>query len=344
MRTQALTVVLATGLVCLSSGAGKLMAEELAEEPLAKLKEHITLGGTIEVEAGWSEDFEDSSESDITLATAEIGVEAKITEWAIGTLNLEWVDEDDKISVDEAYITLGGTEKIPATLKAGRYFLPFGVFETKAVSDPLTLEAFETKEDAVMAGFAVAGVHGGIYVFNGDTNEGGGDDKIEHYGAHLGYTLENDELIINAHLGYLSSVVDSDGLSENLDLEADYVGGLAAQASGTFAGVTLTGEYISAIDDYQPANSTDSKPSAYHLEAGYSLELGLPLFVALSFSGTEDLAGILPESRATVVAGVDLVEGLGLKIEYSHDTDYDAAEGGTGEESDAVVVQLAYEF
>ena len=343
MQTLKLTTALTAGLLCLS-GAGGVMAEEKAGELLEKLKDRVTLSGTIEVEVGWSEDFEGASESDITLATAEIGAEAKIVEWAVGSLNLEWVDEDDKISVDEAFITLGDTEKIPASLKAGRYVVPFGVFETNTISDPLTLEAFETKEDALMAGFKVAGVHGGIYVFNGDTNEGGGDDKIEHYGAHVGYTLENDNLTVNAHLGYLSSVVDSDGLSENLDLEADYVGGLAAQASITFAGVTLTGEYISAIDDYQPADGTSSKPSAFHLEAGYSVELGLPLLIALSFSGTEDLVTILPESRLAAVAGVELVEGLGLKVEYTHDTDYDVAEGGSGEEADAVTLQFAYHF
>jgi len=343
MQTPKLTMALTAGLICLV-GAGEVMAEEKQGEILEKLKDRVTFSGAIEVEASWSEDFEGVSESDIALATAELGVEAKIVEWAVGTLNLEWLDEDDKISVDEAFITLGGTEKIPATLKAGRYFVPFGAFETNTISDPLTLEAFETKEDAVMAGFDVAGVHGGIYAFNGDTNEGGGDDNIEHYGAHIGYTLENDDLKVNAHLGYLSSVVDSDGLSENLDLEADYVGGLAAQASVTFVGVTLTGEYITAIDDYQPTDGASSKPSAFHLEAGYSLELGLPLLFALSYSGTDDLAGILPESRLAAVAGVEFVEGLGLKVEYAHDTDYDVDEGGSGEEADVVTLQLAYEF
>ncbi len=95
---------------------------------------------------------------------------------------------------------------------------------TAAISDPLTLEAFETREDAIMAGFTAAGLSGGLYVFNGDTNEGGGDEKIEHFGAHLGYSLENDHFKINSQLGYLSSIVDSDTLGEELDLEADYVG------------------------------------------------------------------------------------------------------------------------
>ena len=44
------------------------------------------------------------------------------------------------------------------------------------------------------------------------------------------------------------------------------------------------------------------------------------------------------------MVGVTLTEGLGVKIEYSHDTDYDSADGGSGEEADAVTAQLSYEF
>ena len=98
------------------------------------------------------------------------------------------------------------------------------------------------------------------------------------------------------------------------------------------------------MDDYQPADGADGKPAAYHLEAGYEVELGLPLQFTLSYSATRDLAPILPESRLAAVVGVTLSEGLGVKVEYSHDTDYDSADGGSGEEADAVTAQLSYEF
>jgi hypothetical protein len=343
MQQRKVIAALAVGSLGLLAGT-QTMAAEQQEELLEKVKDHISIHGAIEVEAGWSEDFEGASESDITLSTAEIGFEAKLNDWATGTLNLEWVDEDDKIDVDEAFIRLGNTEKFPVSVQAGRFVVPFGVFAGSTIADPLTMQAFETKEDAVMAEIEYEGLHAGAYVFNGDTNEGGGNDTIEHFGAHIGYTLKNDTFEFNTHLGYLSSVIDADGLSENLDLTADYVDGLAAQASVKIAGITLIGEYITAIDDYQPAYAASSKPRAFYTEANYCLELGMPLLFALVYSGTEDLAGFFPEARLAAIAGVELTEGLGLKLEYSHDTDYDIADGGTGEEADAVTVQLAYEF
>ena len=344
MHSKHLIAAIGTGILALG-GANPALAQEKWEESLEdNLKDHFTISGTIEVEASSVESFDGSKEEDIALATADFGIEAKLVDWAVGTLALTWDDEEDKVTVDEAFVTLGETEEIPASLKAGRFYMPFGVFETATVSDPLTKEAFETREDAVMAGFTVAGFSGGLYIFNGDTNEGGGDEKIEHFGAHLGYSLEKDDFKLSSHLGYLSSIVDSDTLGEELDLEADYVGGIAAQISATAFGVTLSGEYITAVDDYQPADGSDGKPAAYHLEAGYEIELGLPLQFALSYSATKDLAPILPESRVAAMVGVELVEGLGFKVEYHHDKDYDTADGGSGEEADAVVAQLSYEF
>jgi outer membrane receptor protein involved in Fe transport len=43
----------------------------------------------------------------------------------------------------------------------------------------------------VMAGFDLAGVHGGMYVFNGDTNEGGGDDNPDQDGAEVPFVPEH---------------------------------------------------------------------------------------------------------------------------------------------------------
>ena len=355
MRKKKLIAAMALGLMCLY-GAGESMAADAAKEKspageeqgvLTKVKEHVTVRGAIEVEVRWNEDFAGVSESDIALATAELGFEAKMTDWVVGSLALEWLDDEEKIDIDEAFVTLGNTDKFPLTLQAGRYVVPFGAFASNTISDPLTLEAFETKEDAVMVGIEEVGMHAGFYVFNGDTNEGEGDDTIEHFGAHLGYSLEKEQLSFQVGLGYLSSVVDSDFLSENLDLAAEYVGGVAVNAKVAIAGISFSGEYISAIEDYQASDPTvaELQPSAYHLEAGYEVEVSeFPLIFALAYSGTSDFGGILPENRLAVLAGIEVAEGLRFSLEYKHETDYETDEGGTAEEADAVTAQLAYEF
>lgn len=318
---------------------------------LSYINDHVTFSGAIEVETVWSEDFEGASESSVDLATAEFAFEAELTDWAMGVVAIEWDEDDDKLTVDEAFISLGGTEKFPTFLQGGRYVVPFGVYDGNTVTDPLTNEAFETKEDALTIGTSFGPVSIDAYLFNGETNEGDSEDShLEQYGVALGYAYEDDTLAVEAHLGYSSSIIDADGLEEEFDLEADYVDGVAMQGSLRVAGAVFIAEYITALDD---AKSTDeitgeistAEPSAYQLEAGYNFNIGhLPLLFAVGYSGTSDLGGILPESRLAVVLGIELVEGLGFNLEYAHDTDYDQDEGGTGEKADSVIGQLYYEF
>lgn len=324
---------------------------DMGENDVASyINDHVNFGGAIEVEAGWSEDFDGVSESTIDLATAEFAFEAEVTDWAGGVMAIEWDGDEDKLTVDEAFITLGGTDEIPVSLQAGRYVVPFGVFDGNTVSDPLTKEAFETKEDAAMVSGEFGPVSIGAFVYNGETNEDGGDSNIEQYGATIGYALENDTVRFEAHASYSSSIADSDTLQEEYDLEADYVGGVALQASLRVAGAVFIGEYITALDDYESSDeltgeSISDQPSAYQLEAGYNFDLGgLASIVSLGYNGTSDLGGILPESRIMAVLGMEFTEGVGVNLEYAHDTDYDENDGGTDEESDSVICQLYYEF
>lgn len=326
---------------------GEVESEEAKDEGLLSyINDHVNFSGAIEVEAGWSEDFEGVSESSVDLATAEFAFEAEIAAWALGTIAIEWDGDEDKLTVDEAFIALGGTEKFPTYVQAGRYVVPFGVYDGNTVSDPLTTEAFETKEDAVMVGSSFGPVSFDVYAYNGDTNEGGDESNVEQFGAVVGYVLETDGVEIEAHLGYSSSIVDSDTLQEELDPEADYVDGVAIQASVRAANAVLIGEYITAIDDYEPVDeSVTSKPAAFQIEAGYNIDLGgFPSLVALAYSGSSDLGGILPKSRWMAVFGIELSEGLGVNLEYANDTDYDVKDGGTGEKADSVIAQLYYEF
>lgn len=319
-------------------------AGALEDDPLQQLQEYLTLSGTIEVEAGWSEDFAGTGESQISLATADLGLEVAPLDWLTATLALTWDDEEDTVTVDEAYLLLGDTETLHLLLQAGRFYLPFGTFEANTISDPLTKEAFEIREDALMVGYSLAGFSVAGYVFNGDTNEGGGDDQIEHYGVHFGYELTDSPVTVSVDSGYISSIMDTDTLSEDADLEADYVGGVFAQAVVGVAGFSFIAEYITAIDDYEPAEAESRKPTSFHLEGAYSVELGLPLTFALSYSQSNDLAEIVPETRVAAAVGVELADGLSTTFEYCHDTDYEVTDGGTGEEGDSVTLQLAYEF
>lgn len=132
----------------------KKMGEEDGRLP-DKWSERIELSGLIEVEAGYvsidPKEGDSSDESDIAVATVELGVDAEITKHVLGHVLFLYEDGED-ISVDEATITLSGEDVIPAYLTAGEMYVPFGNFESHMISDPLTLEIAETREAAIQVG------------------------------------------------------------------------------------------------------------------------------------------------------------------------------------------------
>ena len=116
-----------------------------AEGEAQKINEYVTLFGLIEAEAVFGEDFENDNFSDFNVATVELGFDAQVSEWVTGHIRAmyEGGEEDDDLYIDSASIWLGNYEKFPLLLKAGKFYMPFGNFETNMVQDSLTLEIGE---------------------------------------------------------------------------------------------------------------------------------------------------------------------------------------------------------
>ena len=73
--------------------------------------------------------------------------------------------------------------------------------------------------------------------------------------------------------------------------------------------------------------------------------LGKESIFAIGYQGTSEAVDLgLPETRILAVASMVLLPGTALSMEYSYDTDYDIADGGTGENASVIITQLAYEF
>ena len=84
------------------------------------------------------------------------------------------------------------------------------------------------------------------------------------------------------------------------------------------------------------------KPSASNMEIAYSISDDF--VVAFGIQNSVDMAGYLPESRALLGFSYALDEKTGLGVEFAGDNDYGTADGGTGNSSASLTVQLATEF
>lgn len=338
-----ITPLLASGVLLFSS-----INTAMAEPELA-------FSGAIEMEAAYSDDeIAGEISSDIALATVELGLDAKVTEQVSGRLLFLYEDDqgDDNTLMDEAVITL----QIPDSsfyLSAGRQYVPFGNFESHMVSDPLTLELAETREDTLLVGFEQGAWYGSAYLFNGDADKTGVNaDKVDDYGANIGRAVESEGMSLDMGLSMISNLADTDALQEVMPAGGiqRHSMGLSAYAIMSQGPLTVIGEYVTATKTIKqvdfPYKGKSAKPSALNLELAVAVSLaGKEATLAVAHQQSAEAVSLgLPESRNMVSLSFDLMEGAALGLEYAQATDYNVSDGGTGNDASGFTAQLAIEF
>ncbi|MFP4155862.1 MAG: LbtU family siderophore porin [Halothiobacillaceae bacterium] len=311
----------------------------------------VSFGGLLEVEAYHASPYVGDSERDIKLSTAELSMEAEVTPWLTGFVSALYEQDDTPLEIDTAEIAMS-TPDGPWSLRAGQIYLPFGAYETVMVSDPLTLELGETRQTAVVGGYAQGGIDLSAYVFSGDLESG---DNIGNWGLRAGWVGEpfaGSELALSA--GYLNSLGESDGLEGGIqDAGAGNTSRVAAWTANAvfiFNDFLFVGEYLSALDDFDATaisyRNQGARPAAWNLEGSYGFDMmGMPVRAGIGYQGSqESIALELPEQRLLGSITFEMHDHAALSFEYAHDTDYGTSEGGTGKNAGTFTALLAVSF
>jgi hypothetical protein len=306
--------------------------------------DRFDFSGLLEVEGGVRQS-DSTTESDVTVATVELDLAAEMSNYSSAHLLLLYEDGQDGLDLDQATLTIGNPEKFPLFLSVGKMYVPFGNFATRMISDPLTQDVFETRGEAAQLAVKKGPFSASAYAFNGDVDDGG-NDVIEHYGFDASYIFETATASCAIGGGWINNIRDSDGLTEALGggpaTVADYVGGYGAHLLAAFGRANLSGEYMTAEDDL---NGPESRISAYQIEAGISFPvLDRDASIAVGFQATDQAADIFPEERVMAAVAVQVLKGISLALEWFRETDYSAADGGTGTSADVYTLQLAAGF
>jgi len=293
--------------------------------------QRLEYGVLLEVE-GFSSKMGGENQSDILLATAAFDLEVAVNEWLLGHVGILWEQysrEDDNL--DEAYIALGGSSSTPFDFVAGRFYQPFGNFETAFISDPLTLELGEMNQVSAMVGYENAWLDLNLGAFNGDVEkdvpvDGGGDSTInDFYASAFMVPLEQVKLGVY----WLSDLMETYNMSrvgEEIANQPGYEkeGGAGAFINLYLGRVTLNAEYISALNAYQLAGGS-YLPAAFNLEG--SVQLHEKVVMGLKYEASDDLFSTfngavlgfgdkLPGQSYGVVASYEFQQNARIAIEY----------------------------
>ena len=350
-----------------------------ASEMLKTLKKHISLGGTVEVETNFTgidnRNRSGDSSSDITLATAELDIEAKLHKYASANLIFLWEEDDtEPVDIDEGYITLGDTKYFPLYLKAGRMYVPFGNFETNFVSDPLTLELGEIQESSYLFGAAYKGIDFSLYFFNPDIDENNDSnaDIIKSWGITLSYDFADffpENFGLNIQVSYLNNLADTNGFKDAFDDNGwgnsidNYVGGFHAFLMAEFHNFNFIAEYLTATTDFDKSDfggiGKNFQPETWNFELGYTFPYwnDKEMTIAIRYEGSNEAAfidsSLFMKNQYGVAVAANLFSSakwgtnVNLNIEYLHGESEDDIIKYLGENinnKNSVTVQLQAEF
>jgi hypothetical protein len=322
-----------------SAGPTAEIYHGLADKKMPEITDIIpglNIGVLVEVEAEYVRQGGKDT-SDAKLSTMEFGADFKPVDWAEGHILFLWEEgTTEPIDLDEATITMGKTETIPLFMTAGRQYVPFGVFNSHFVSDPLVQVLGETRATAVLAGYENEILTASVGAFRGNQI---GQDKVNNtVGALVMRPYEGIEFGMYA----MSDLGESKTLRDETRKECeDYekapgVGGYASLSAWL---LHLDAEVLGATKAFQAGifkEDAELKPRAWNVELAVRPIERLEL--AGRIEGGKDLLPAV-ERQFGGAASFGIVENLTLTVEYLHAQYEDDTEA-----ADAVRGKLAARF
>lgn len=139
-----------------------------------KINELLELSGSIEVMGSRVREFSGPVKESLSINTIELDFGIKLNDWISGSLvlaydsgsGIQFQSTDgfatgvDRLTVDRAVVTIGDVQRFPLFLRVGRDVLPFGSStgvhraDVLSITNPLTIDVFETRKTSVGIGFA----------------------------------------------------------------------------------------------------------------------------------------------------------------------------------------------
>lgn len=305
-------------------------ASDKDESQGTAITDRVSLSGLLEVEGAMS--FEDmlngdkTKSSDIALATVELAIEADVAEKVTASLILLWEEDSpgtgmEKFDVDEGVIIYEGDT---FQLTAGRFYMPFGMFYSSFISDPLTLELGETQESGVAFQFQPTDISDLILsLANGNVSDSVNGSNVTDFGvAMFFHPIQTDEYHLDLGVQYYSDMADTDAEILGGTAPSDTVGAMAFNMEYTTPRWTFNFELVAAESKFPVAfdNNMDGngdQPAAWNFEA--SMPVSEKVSVAFKYEKSDEFMDF-PKTRIGVAGSWELDNNVLFDLEYLYDT------------------------
>ena len=276
----------------------------------------VAVGGAIELELVSESPAGEDSTTSAGVAKAELAIAAAIDDEVSGEIVVK--HDDGTIVIDAVTVTFEPADTGLA-VTGGEQGLPFGVFDTNLVSDPLTKDLGDTGAVSLLIGGGVDLMSWSAFALNSADDEFG-----ENYGVALGLAMEGKDAEFGLDVSWINDIAN-DGNP----------GGIAASARASVGAFSALAELVTALD----SGNSEAEPSAWMVETAFGFALGdRDATAAVGFQGSEDVEG-LAETRMLVGISVDVWDNVGVGVEWKQE-EFAGQDGS----NDTIAVLLAAEF
>lgn len=320
-----------------------------------KWNDIITIAAAVEIELHRVKDFNQKWFTSFQVATAEIDFSLYINDWVSALVAIESdIDAGDIMDLKEGYFTIGGTDEYPYFLKAGYQYVPFGLGDgailgdTLTISNPLTIDIFETRQSAAMFGKLWEDYRVGAYVL--DRSRLGTVHHHTQFGLTFDKGKEEDDYTYDFGIDFLSSAFETDGMTDAFPqgLAINFAPEISLHGRYYKNHISFISELETGLSKYsftQDGTDYHINPAAWMVELGYVTEIySLKSYAAIDYSESYNMQGFFAKNRLLGVVGVWFLDNTLLAFEVGHENDYSVSNGGTGNSAMTYIMQLAIEL
>ena len=316
-----------------------------------QIGDYLEISALIELEAV-VEGFKDTdgntdSQSDLSVATAQLGIGASWDDHLAGTLTLLYEEDDSEFDVDEAFIVVGAG---PVSLTAGRQYIPFGFYYSHLVTSPILQDLGESSETALTLQWSGEIIDVSLFGYNGDAEKATtSEDHLRDGGVSIDFSLGE----IGSFGGsYLVDLADSDAellfdeLANPDNLYVSRVAGWSAYLILNLHGIEVSGEALGAVDSFSEldldvdGDGEGDQPLAWNFEAAYHPSEAVE--VSVRVEGSDEISEA-PELQYGANASYGFHPHATLAVEYLF-AEYEPKFSPGADIRHLGVIQLALEY
>lgn len=308
--------------------------------------------------------------SALDLTDAELDMQILANRWLTGFISFGYNNFPNSagnrqfasgVQLTNGFLTFGDLDVTKWRASFGQMYVPFGLYNSFMVTDPINKTLFRTLGRPILVGYGVPGTpgfNGSVYAFQGTTftgnitpntaqgNNASWNRSINQYGADANYQFNiNSNVRTTLGASYIANVADSTGMqSTNVKINsssfqgfsnnsgsevlAHLVPGIDGRGELDVYDYSLIGEYTTATRAFSPLNLTyngaGAKPSAWHGEGVYSFSpWGKPSTFAISYDRSYQALGLnVPQSSVGVAWNISFWRNTMLSLELRRNTNY----------------------